>query len=228
MLRMAALLAAMSIPAPAQRGGSVAAGRVASGLRPGHPLPGQPLPGIGWRPPWGWRDQPAVPWFGTLVWPLPVFPAAPYSSCANAFCDAGPDAPPAVDMRPPVNVVVMPAQPYVPSPESVPVGGESARRGLPNLPQASSATDSQSGREISFGEGAGFHWYQAPFSSPITLDEYPPLIVLKTGGVYSVVKYWMQNGNLYFVTPGGENRYAPLALVEHVYPRVKHGQIATE
>jgi len=225
---MAALLA-MSIPAAAQRGGGgiPAAGHAPGGFRPGRRSPSQPLPGIGWSPSFGWRGQPTVPWFGTLVWPLPVFPAAPYSFCANAFCDAGPDAPSTADIRPPVNVIAMPAQPYVPSPESIPIGDESGRGGLPNLPRASSATD-RAAQEISSGEGRGFHFYQAPFSSPITQDEYAPLIVLKTGGVYSVAKYWVKNDNIYFVMPGGENRYAPLALVECVYPRVINGQFAPE
>lgn len=123
----------------------------------------------------------------------------------------------------------MPPQPYALSPEPLPIGsGRPAAGGLSNPPRTSSATEPQAVHEISSQERAGYHFYQAPFSNPITLDEYSPLIVLKTGGVYSVTKYWVKDDNLYFVMIGGENRYVPLALVESVYPRMKHGLSAPE
>jgi hypothetical protein len=67
-------------------------------------------------------------------------------------------------------------------------------------------------------ERVGAHFYQSSSPPPVILDEYPPLIVLKTGGVYSVTRYWVKAKTLYFVTPHGDTLYVPLALVEHVYP----------
>jgi hypothetical protein len=69
---------------------------------------------------------------------------------------------------------------------------------------------------------------QAPVPSPVVQEEYPPVIVLKTGGAFSVTKYWVKNGNLHFVTTQGENKLVPMDLVEQIYPRQKHGQIVPE
>ena len=37
-------------------------------------------------------------------------------------------------------------------------------------------------------ERVGAHFYQSSSPPPVILDEYPPLIVLKTGGVYSATR----------------------------------------
>jgi hypothetical protein len=64
-------------------------------------------------------------------------------------------------------------------------------------------------------------FYQAPFNSPAIRDEYPPLVVLKTGGVFSAARYWTKNKRFYFVTTQGDTGSVPLSLLERVYPRVK-------
>ena len=43
-----------------------------------------------------------------------------------------------------------------------------------------------------------------PSTPPVILDEYPPLIVLKKGGVYSVTRYWVKVKTPYFVTLNGD------------------------
>lgn len=67
-----------------------------------------------------------------------------------------------------------------------------------------------------FGSAA-LYWPSAPWPvtpDPVIEDQYPPLLVLKTGGVYSVTRYWIKSKTLYFVTPRGETLYVPLALLE--------------
>lgn len=201
----------MSVAATAQRAGSIPAGTFPSG-RQGSPAKfgtgrgassgGRGQPGFGRRAsPW-----PVVPWFvgpaPAPTWFYPPFGNGPY----NAGIDA-PDPGVASLMAPPQQSAVEAAGP-------VPTIRPGAKLG--NLPAASS------------GEQTVFHLQQTPIPSPVVQDEYPPVIVLKTGGAYSVTKYWVKNGNLHFVTTQGESRYAPLALVDRVYPRERHGHIVSE
>jgi hypothetical protein len=81
---------------------------------------------------------------------------------------------------------------------------------------------------VSPGEDTSFHLTQTPIPTPVVQEEYPPVIALKTGGAYSVSKYWVKNGNLYFVTTQGEKRCVPMAEVEQIYPRERHGHIVAE
>jgi hypothetical protein len=64
-------------------------------------------------------------------------------------------------------------------------------------------------------------FYQTPFSGPNIREEYPPLVVLKTGGVYSVTKYWVEKGELYFLTTQGDEQHVSFELVDRVYPRTR-------
>jgi hypothetical protein len=59
---------------------------------------------------------------------------------------------------------------------------------------------------------------QAPPPAPSARDNYPALVVFKAGGMYSATKYWVKSQHLYFVTTQGETLYAPLAMIDHVYP----------
>ena len=85
-----------------------------------------------------------------------------------------------------------------------------------NLSQAPSPTDRQ--------VNANHQAYQAPPTAPAVQEEYPALIVLKPGAMYSARKYWVKNKNLYFETTQGETLYAPLALIDRLYPPSKQGQ----
>jgi hypothetical protein len=214
-LRIFIAVAAMSVAALAQRAGSIPAGTFPSG-RPASTAQfgtgrsassgGRGQMGFGRRAsPW-----PVVPWFfgpaSAPTWFYPPFENGPY--------DAGIDPPDlgvASLMDPPQQSAVEAAGPV---PAIRPGGAK-----LGNLPAGCSASS---------GEQTVFHLQQTPIPSPVVQDEYPPVIVLKTGGAYSATKYWVKNGNLYFVTTQGESRYAPLALVDRVYPREKNGHIAPE
>jgi hypothetical protein len=105
--------------------------------------------------------------------------------------------PPPMNGSPPANVVVMPPPPPVPIVSGV--GPAHA-----SVSSAISQADSSD--------------HQAPplmtLSAP---DKFPTLIVLKTGA-YTVNKYRTKGKILYFETTSGENRSAPLSLLERIVP----------
>ena len=206
-LRIVIAVAAMPLAALAQHAGSVPSGTSASG-RPAGPARsgigrgtssgGRGHPGFGRQA----SPWPVVPWFvGPVLAPTWFYP--PYG---NGPYNAGIDLP-----DPGVASVMAPPQQF---PATT---GSGDRPG--NLPAGSVA---------SAGEQTVFHLQQTPIPVPVVQDEYPPVVVLKTGGAYSAMKYWVKNGNLYFVTTQGESRDVPLALVDRVYPRQKQGHIAPE
>lgn len=95
-----------------------------------------------------------------------------------------------------------------------------AAQEAPYPPQVNSATE----RQHEASAGAGLQASQAPLPARAVPEEYPALIVLKPGGMYSVSKYWVKNKNLYFVTTQSEVLYAPLAQIDRVYPSSKGRQ----
>jgi hypothetical protein len=56
---------------------------------------------------------------------------------------------------------------------------------------------------------------------PVVADGYPPLVVLKTGGMYSITKYWVKNKNIYFETTAGDVLYAPRTDLDRIIPGSK-------
>jgi hypothetical protein len=213
-LRMVIVLAAMPFAAAAQRGGSISPGHSASG-HPSSPV----SPGIGGGPLRGWRGQP--PFGPVSAWPIvpvfiapgygwPAFPGGGYPLFDNGFANMGP------------------------GPGPVPGGGlamaPAALQQQTNFGVVPPPDDAGNkyAQPASSGEDPTFHLIQTPIPSPVVQEEYPPLVVLKTGSAYSVSKYWVKNGNLYFVTTQGEKRCVPVADVEQVYPREKHGHIVAE
>jgi hypothetical protein len=223
-VRSAVLLAAMSLAAAAQRG-AMPAGRM-----PGGPPSGGSSPGWGRLPTWGrnvprggppWRWRNPLTFYGAPMCPL-GFPADPFSLYANACYPAYyPPAPfgsPMSDMAMPDQPPPLPPPPLLPLP---PMGNEpTAAQEPPNPPQVSSATEPK----YQTSEHAGLQASQAQPPARAVPEDYPALIVLKPGGMYSATKYWVKNKNLYFVTTQSEVLYAPLAQIDRVYPASKARQ----
>ncbi len=234
-LRLAVLLATMYLAAAAQRG-SMPAGHMPGGSTPGGRMPGwKPSPSPGWRPspgrgPWWSRRSPLTfyaplyPWFGAA--PCAGFAADPFflpGACNPGYYPPAPMGNPMSDMAMPDQPPLLPPPPFLPLP---PMGNDpTAAPEPPNPSQAGPPTDRQvNGREafVSANQQA----YQAPPPTPAVPEEYPALIVLKPGGMYSARKYWVKHKNLYFETTQGETLYAPLAMIDRLYPAYKQGQNA--
>jgi len=222
-LRLAVLLAILSIAAPAQRGGGMPGGRGPGGSPPGSqppmphpPMPGPGMPGFGRGSWWRWHGQPANrpatfywpfgPWFGSPVCGPPWSPAAFPYGYADGFCNPDFNQAPPSDTGPPTpNVIVLPPQPFVPP--SAPV------------PQTNSGTNHPAnGYEVFSGDSAGYQVSAMPRPSSVIEDDHPALVVFKAGGMYTTTRYWVQDQKLYFVTALGETLYAPLERIEQVYP----------
>ena len=224
-LRTALLLAIMSIAVIAQRG-AAPAGRSPGGFPSGGSSSrwGQ-FPNSGWRGPgkgpWGrWRGPltfygPALSWFGSPWFGNPcalMFPTDPFSLIDNiCYPNSFPMAPwgsPTAEMATPQ---LPPLLPPPPLPAPPPPSNETSSAPEPR-PQANSPADhsaTQSASEIS-----------PPLPTP-QQQEYPALIVMKPGGMYSATKYWVKNKNLYFITTQSETLFAPLSLIDRVYPASK-------
>ena len=228
-VRSAVLLAAMSLMAAAQRGAM-------TGHMPGGPPSGGSSPGWGRFPNWGrpvspgrgpfgrWRSPRTlfgapVPWFGACPSGFPADPFYLYANACNpAYYPQGPSESPMNDMAMPDQPPLLPPPPLLPFP---PMGNEPTVTQEPrNPPQVSYSTEGQHETSV----GAGLRASQAPLPARAVPEEYPALIVLKPGGMYSVTKYWVKNKNLYFVTTQSEVLYAPLAEIDRVYPASKGRQ----
>ena len=223
-VRLALLLAILSLAGLAQRGGG-GTGFAPGGFQPGRPLPtpGPGQPGFGRNPLWGWRGYrrfaPATfyynPWLDPFGCASPFFPVIP----SYGFCNGGSYLPPQPDAVPPTNVIMLPPQPYLPVPPPFPFGEEPGADDFSNAPQASAAIDHRTEEtKAPVGQSMERPGSQAPLPSAAVPDEYPPVLVFKTGGMFSVRKYWVKNKKLYFVTTQGQTLYAPLASLERVNP----------
>jgi hypothetical protein len=227
-LRTGFVLAIMSLAAVAQRG-AAPAGRSPGGFPSGGSSSrwGQ-FPNSGWRPagrgPWGrWRTPltfygPSLSWFGPPWFGNPcaaMFPTDPFSIIDNiCYPTSYPMAPwgtPTVDTVMPQLPPLLPPPPLLLPP---PMGVEPALAPAPPAQGSSAAHHdaADQARELS-----------TPPPVPQQQD-YPALIVLKPGGMYSATKYWVKNKNLYFATTQGEVLYTPLEQVERVYPASKGRQ----
>lgn len=58
----------------------------------------------------------------------------------------------------------------------------------------------------------------APPRAPVAEDERPTLVVLRTGGMYSITRHWTKGKDLYFETTSGDTLYTPLALLLRLIP----------
>lgn len=208
--RLAVLLATMSFYGAAQRGGGMPTGHGGGGGRWGSPSPTPPRFGIGRHPWWrGGRGGFGTPftfgsfpsWFDTPFCASPLFPLAPDCSFGQGFDPANYSQPP-IYVSPTVNVV---APPPPPGPPLVPIAS------APN--EAASPAKTNAG-ELSKADSSAYH--QEPARGPAT--QCPTLIVLKTGGMYSITRYWIKGKTLYFETTAHDTLYAPRSLLEQIIP----------
>lgn len=166
---------------------------------------GSGLDGV--RPVFPWRVPSAYSAFGLSGCLLAPSPVELYPLFASQYCGSL-AYPPQTDVPQPSNVVVLPPA-YVPT----------------IAPELSSDSPDRSPiSDHAPGPPATFHFSQTPSPSPIVLNEYPALVVFRSGGVYSVAKYWLKKNRFYFVTPWGETLYTPAGQVQHIYPAIKPGQ----
>jgi hypothetical protein len=227
-VRPAVLVATMSLAAVAQRG-AMPAGHMPGGSPSGGSSMGwNPFPNPGWRPPGRgpigrWQLPltfygPGTSWFGPPWFGNPcasMFPTDPFSLidniCYPTSYPTGPWGDQTVDAALPQLPPLLPPPPLLAPP---PTGNEptSAPERRSN---AGAAADHDTTRPAADASTA------APAPQQ---EEYPALIVLKPGGMYSATKYWVRNKNLYFTTTQGEVLYTPLAQVDRLYPASKAGQ----
>jgi hypothetical protein len=178
----------------------------------GHP-PGaaQALPLLSWSPCTGWSQFPGwgyrLGWSGGSGWSYgslyaaPSFVGAPYS--VPMPIDTSQYSPPRVYTPPPQNdTLVMPPPP-------VPIWPPNAIPALQSDPPISSGSTLR----------------PAPAAQVTAQNEdYPALIALKNGGIYSAWNYWTSAGEFHFIISHGEHIAVPANSVDRVYPPKKNGR----
>lgn len=236
-LRLTFLLWMMAACAVAQRGGGMAPGN-GGGMAPGHgggmaPGHGGGGGGANWghpspiRPPfpgpwknrwWGgpfrsgfgpfpgfWAGP--VP-FDTPLCASPLFPLAPSCSLGDSFN-------PAYYQPPPQSAIPTPSLLFMPPPPVPPPPPPTA-----NVPPADGASIQPQAAPASIPQTTPCGSCQRP-SATVVHDDYPPVIVLTTGGMYSINKYWKKGKTIYFETTAGDTLYAPLNTLERIIPGSK-------
>jgi hypothetical protein len=226
----AAILVLVLATAAAQRpGGVISPGGTRSGppfLSNGNPFTrsnGSFRPGFGsgFVGPWqrsqswpGWGSYPrqnrplgnslffAMP---PLILPDPGFPPdTPYY----------PQSPPGEDPAPPPADVTQ-----LPTTVSPP---------LTNQDTHFNSTDSEPAREpceMPTASSSDFHLYQSPGPPPSDNDDHPPLVALKNGWAYSVLRYWVQGKIVHFITSQGDHMQVPVTQVERIYPSSRQSHV---
>jgi hypothetical protein len=79
--------------------------------------------------------------------------------------------------------------------------------------------------EISTTGSSEFHIYSAPGPPPSDNDDHPPLIALKNGWAYSVLKYWKRGKVFHFITTQGDQMQVPVTQVERIYPSSRQSHL---
>jgi hypothetical protein len=74
-------------------------------------------------------------------------------------------------------------------------------------------------------DSSNFHIYTAPGPPPSDDDDHPPLIALKNGWAYSVLRYWVQGKVFHFITSQGDVRQVPVSQVERIYPSSRESHV---
>lgn len=185
------------------------------GWGPPGPNPGPmplPMPGPGRNPWWGGHRNttrsfgtywPTAPAFATPLCASPLFPLAPNCSTGDAgasdYYPQESNAPPAINL-----FVSPPALPLLPPPE--PSAGQAAGENRNPVPAAS--------HEVT--QAATSQHQEVPVRTTAADESYPPVLVLRTGGMYSITRYWTKGKTLYFETTAGDTLYAPLDSLDRV------------
>ena len=73
-------------------------------------------------------------------------------------------------------------------------------------------------RDMPTADSSDFHIYEAPGPPLSDNDDHPPLIALKNGWAYSVLRYWVQGKVFHFITSQGDLKQVPVSQVERIYP----------
>jgi hypothetical protein len=63
-----------------------------------------------------------------------------------------------------------------------------------------------------------------PPQDPVVLDEYPAVVAVSNGGIYSVTNYWKKGDVFHFITTQGNHMQVPSMMVERLFPRQKNGR----
>jgi hypothetical protein len=227
----AAILVLVLATAAAQRpGGGMAPGGMRSGppsLSNGNPFM---RPNGSFRPSFG--SGPVGPWERSQSWPR--WGSYPHQNppFGNSLFFAGP--PPIIPYP-----AYPPDAPYYPQPpeegpllSSADVTQEpiTASPSLTNQDTHLDAAGSESATEGCEGStpgSSGLHMYQSPGPPSSDSDDYPPLISLKNGWAYSVLKYWEKGKVLHFITSQGDHMQVPVTQIERIYPS-SHQSHATD
>jgi len=218
----AAILILLATAAAQRPGGGISAG----GMRPGPPAlsNGNPFTrpngsfgsglggqwGRGQR--WGFYPHQQPPFGNSLFFGGPAFivPNPAYPPYTPDYPQWPPDEGPGL---PQADVT------QVPMPMSQPVTNQDAHLNpLGSEPATEPCETSTSGT-------SGFHFYQVPVPPPSDNDDHPPLIALKNGWAYSVLKYWVKGKTFHFITSLGDNMQVPVAQVERIYPSSRQSRV---
>ena len=225
----AAILVLVLATAAAQRPGS---GISPGGMRPGPPSLSNGNPfmrsngsfrpgfGSGLVGPWErsqswprWGSYPHPPRLGNSFFftlPPPIVPYPAYPPDAPYYSQPPPDEGPALPQAD-VNQVpttVSPSLTYQDTHFNA-VGSEPAREPC----------------EMSTAGSSDFHVYSSPGPPPSDSDDHPPLIALKNGWAYSVLRYWVQGKIFHFITSQGDQMQVPVTQVARIYPSSRQSHV---
>ena len=80
--------------------------------------------------------------------------------------------------------------------------------------------------EMPTASSSDFHLYESPGPPPSDNDDHPPLIALKNGWAYSVLRYWVQGKIVHFITSQGDQMQVPVTQVERIYPSSRQSHVS--
>jgi hypothetical protein len=166
-------------------------------------------------PPFGaspfWGSSASFPWFpGQSI--APVYGGSGFYS--DPGFAGGWNAPYSYpqQQQPNTTIVLMPPTAVAPP---APVIEEPSREQLSYRPPRMPVMAIQ-GPDI--GDGA------APVREPAPQENYPALVAIKNGGLYTATTYWSKGDTFHFITTQRQHMQVPLTQVERVYPPQKNGR----